>query len=108
MVYEARGHSFTSKWLILHDPADLNLGSTGFIKIDVSLKGGGLVTDAVTTTPDDAEEQEVANADAAIEKNLLMPPMYGGAIEQVRSRRRHGKSRLACIRIGRFHLFYSF
>ena len=91
VVHEAPGHSFTSKWLILHDPADLNLGSTGFIKLDVSLKGGGLGADAAAAALADETGEDAAAAaiaDAAIDKNLVMPPIYGGATEQVKEYRR--------------------
>jgi hypothetical protein len=35
IIYNAPGHAFTGRWIMLHNPKDLNSGTTGEISMSV-------------------------------------------------------------------------
>ncbi|KAJ7305240.1 hypothetical protein JRQ81_011152 [Phrynocephalus forsythii] len=67
LVYESPGHALLSKWLSLYDPANLNAGLRGYVKVNLCVLGAG------DHAPDTDQLSEASDSVTSVLQLAAMP-----------------------------------
>ncbi|XP_053257941.1 fer-1-like protein 5 [Podarcis raffonei] len=67
LVYESPGHALMGKWLSLYDPANLNAGLRGYVKVNLCVLGAG------DQAPDAAHLPDSGDLEANLLQAAVMP-----------------------------------